>query len=86
MEDRSSWPVAQVRFARPTDKLTEIVEFYSTCLGLPELFRFTGHDGYDGVILGMPGAGYHLEFTSHADGSPGPAPTDENLFGAVLRR
>ena len=80
MEVGSPWPVAQVRFARPTDRLAEVVEFYSAGLGLPELFRFTGHDGYDGVILGLPGAGYHLEFTSHADGSPGPAPTEENLL------
>jgi hypothetical protein len=27
----------------------------------------------------LPGDEYHLEFTSHDDGSPGRAPTDENL-------
>ncbi|MBN6039603.1 VOC family protein [Amycolatopsis sp. 195334CR] len=78
------WPpglaVAQVRVARPTDRLAEVVEFYSGCLGLPELYRFTGHAGYDGVMLGLPGTDYHLEFTSHAEGSPGPAPTQENLL------
>jgi catechol 2,3-dioxygenase-like lactoylglutathione lyase family enzyme len=79
-----AWPdglaVAQVRVARPTDKLDEVVAFYSGCLGLPELYRFTGHAGYDGVMLGLPGAAYHLEFTSHVDGSPCPAPTDDNLL------
>ena len=72
-------PVAQVRVARPTDKLAEVVAFYR-CLGLPELGRFSGHAGYDGVMLGLPGTGYHLEFTAHVDGSPGPAPTTENLL------
>lgn len=80
----TAWPtgltVAQVRFARPTDKLEDVVAFYSGCLGLPELYRFTGHGGYDGVMLGLPGADYHLEFTSHVDGSPGPAPTEDNLL------
>lgn len=77
------WPealrVAQVRVARPTDKLAEVVEFYS-CLGLPQLYRFTGHAGYDGVMFGVPGAGHHLEFTSHGDGSPCPAPSADTLL------
>ena len=41
--------VAQVRFARPTDRLDEIAHFYRDALGLPELYRFEGHAGYDGV-------------------------------------
>ncbi|MCP2260421.1 putative conserved protein PhnB, glyoxalase superfamily [Streptoalloteichus tenebrarius] len=78
------WPAAlpavRVRVARPTDRLDEVVRFYRDGLGLPELFRFSGHDGYDGVMLGLPGASYHLEFTSHVDGSPCPAPTADNLL------
>lgn len=78
------WPaglkVAQVRVARPTDKLDEVVAFYADCLGLPELYRFTGHAGYDGVMLGLPGADHHLELTSHVEGSPGLAPTGDNLL------
>ncbi|WP_020668668.1 VOC family protein [Amycolatopsis nigrescens] len=80
----ASWPatlpVAQVRIARPTDKLAEVVAFYRDLLGLEELYRFEGHAGYDGVMLGLPGAGYHLEFTSFVDGSPGEAPTEDNLL------
>ncbi|MFE7802955.1 VOC family protein [Nocardia sp. NPDC057440] len=75
-----SLPVAQVRIARPTDRLAEVVRFYVEGLGLRELYRFENHAGYDGVMLGLPGAGYHLEFTSHADGSPGDAPSAENLL------
>lgn len=75
-----SLPVAQVRIARPTDRLAEVVRFYVEGLGLRELYRFENHAGYDGVMLGLPGTGYHLEFTTHVDGSPGTAPSAENLL------
>jgi GNAT superfamily N-acetyltransferase len=73
-------PVTQVRVARPTDKLDDVVHFYRTDLGLPELDRFSGHAGYEGVMLGLPGTDHHLEFTAHDDGTPAPAPTRENLL------
>jgi hypothetical protein len=69
-------PARQVRIARPTDRLDEVVGFYRDGLGLPELARFDGHAGYSGVILGLPGADHHLEFTRHERGSPGPALRD----------
>jgi catechol 2,3-dioxygenase-like lactoylglutathione lyase family enzyme len=72
-------PAVEVRIARPTDKLAEVVDFYCRDLGLPELFRTTAH-GYQVVMVGLPGEKYHLEFTSHVDGSPGAAPSDENLL------
>ncbi|WP_308194715.1 GNAT family N-acetyltransferase [Pseudonocardia kujensis] len=77
-------PLGQVRVARPTDRLDEVVAFYRDGLGLPELGRFAGHAGYRGVLLGLPGAGHHLEFTHHDDGSPGPAPTRDNLLVLYL--
>jgi len=73
-------PVLRVRWARPTDRLEEVVAFYRDGLGLQELGRFEGHSGYDGVMLGLPGSDYHLEFTSHADGSPCRAPSVDNLL------
>ncbi len=76
----SALPVRQVRVARPTDRLDEVVRFYRDGLGLPELFRFDGHEGYSGVMLGLPGTQYHLEFTHHSGGSPGDAPTEDNLL------
>jgi len=80
----NDWPdrlrVAQVRVARPTDQLAAIETFYSKHLGLPVIYRFTRHAGYDGLMLGLPGTDYHLEFTSHVDGSPCPAPTADNLL------
>ena len=72
--------VAQVRIARPTDRLEEVVRFYRDGLGLPELCRFADHDGYHGVMVGLPGRSYHLEFTHHRDGSPCPAPSFDNLL------
>jgi catechol 2,3-dioxygenase-like lactoylglutathione lyase family enzyme len=79
-----SWPgklpVRHVRIARPTDQLDEVVRFYREGLGLPELDRFAGHAGYRGVLLGLPGMQYHLEFTQHDHGSPGAAPGRDNLL------
>lgn len=72
--------IAQVRIARPTDQLAEVERFYSEHLGLPVIYRFEGHSGYDGVMLGLPGTDYHLEFTSHVDGSRCPAPSLDNLL------
>jgi hypothetical protein len=73
-------PVRCVRIVRPTCQLDEVVIFYREGLGLSELDRFAGHAGYRGVLLGLPGAQYHLEFTQHDHGSPGPAPSRDPLL------
>lgn len=87
MED-NKWPqhfnVTQVRVARPTAKMAEVIRFYKEGLGLPEIGAFHDHEGYDGIMLGMPGEALHLEFTSHAHGSPCPAPTKDNLLVLYL--
>lgn len=78
------WPedlaVVQVRFARPTARLKEVVRFYRDGLGLKEIGSFTGHAGYSGVMMGLPGRGYHLEFTEHEEQAPCPAPSKDNLL------
>jgi catechol 2,3-dioxygenase-like lactoylglutathione lyase family enzyme len=73
-------PVAQVRVARHTARLREVVEFYRDGLGLKEIGSFKGHAGYSGVMLGMPGNAYHLEFTEHEEPRPCPAPSKDNLL------
>jgi catechol 2,3-dioxygenase-like lactoylglutathione lyase family enzyme len=73
----------QIRIARQTGRLDAVVAFYRDRLGLPELARFTGHDGYDGVMLALPGRGAHLEFTATAHTDP-PAPHDESLLVLYL--
>jgi catechol 2,3-dioxygenase-like lactoylglutathione lyase family enzyme len=61
----------KLRVARHTNRLEEVVAFYRDQVGLPEIGRFRGHDGYDGVILDLPGTGAHLELTT---GGNHPAP------------
>lgn len=77
-------PVVQVRFARPTDRLEAVTAFYRDGLGLPVITTFQRHAGYSGVVFGLPGRDYHLEFVQHEDGSPGAAPTDDNLLVLYL--
>ena len=73
-------PTIQVRIARPTDQLEAVIRFYTVGLGLPQIGGFSGHAGYGGVMIGLPGHDYHLEFTRHVDGSPCPAPSRDNLL------
>ncbi|MFD0770496.1 VOC family protein [Bacillus sp. CGMCC 1.60114] len=70
----------QFRIARPTDKLEEVIKFYEEGLGLKRIGEFHNHEDYDGVMFGLPGVEYHLEFTRHMNGSPCPAPTKDNLL------
>ena len=76
----TSLPFVQFRIARPTDQLAEVERFYCEGLGLSKIGEFKGHRGYSGIMIGLPDATYHLEFTEHEDGSPCPAPTDDNLL------
>lgn len=69
-----------LRVARPTDRLDEVVAFYVNGLGLTRLGAFTDHDGFDGVMVGVPGAAYHLEFTRQTGHVAGRAPTTDNLL------
>ncbi|WP_026600820.1 VOC family protein [Methylomonas sp. 11b] len=71
---------AQIRVARPTNQLAAVVRFYRDGLGLPVIDSFKNHSGYDGVMLGLPGRDYHLEFTQHAFGAPCSMPSAENLL------
>lgn len=55
---------------------------YCEGLGLSVVASFTDHEGFDGVMLGFPDAGYHFEFTCRRTHPVPPAPTPEDL--AVL--
>ncbi|MEK4969513.1 VOC family protein [Cytobacillus sp. FSL R7-0696] len=72
--------VAQVRVARPTNQLTEIERFYCSGLGLQKIGSFQGHSGYQGIMIGIPNASYHLEIIQHESGQPVPSPTKEDLL------
>lgn len=69
-----------LRVARATDHIDEVVRFYVAGLGLEKLGSFEDHDGFDGVMIGAPGAAYHLEFTRRRGHDAGRAPTQENLL------
>ena len=69
-----------LRVARATDDLHALLCFYEQGPVLTVLFRFQDHAGFDGIMLGHPGAPYHFEFT-HAHGhQAGRAPTPDNLL------
>ncbi len=82
-----SWPshldVGAVRFARPTANFDEVVTFYGDDLGLSVLAEWRDHDGYDGVVFGLPGAPVHMELLRHGDHIPEPNP--ENQLVLYLR-
>jgi catechol 2,3-dioxygenase-like lactoylglutathione lyase family enzyme len=69
----------KLRIARHTDQLDEVVAFYRDRVGFPEIGRFAGHEGYDGVFLEIPGTGAHLEFTA-GGGHHAPGPHPESLL------
>jgi catechol 2,3-dioxygenase-like lactoylglutathione lyase family enzyme len=73
----------QLRVARHTERLDEVVAFYRDDLGLREIGGFRDHDGYDGVFLAVPGTGAHLEFTA-GGGHGAPVPHDESLLVLFL--
>ncbi|GAA3874190.1 VOC family protein [Streptomyces sedi] len=84
-----AWPthlaVGALRFARPTAGFDETLTFYRDDLGLPVLAEWRGKEGWDGAVLGLPGAPVHLEITHHPDSPPPPAPHPENQLVLYLR-
>ncbi|RSK49355.1 VOC family protein [Hymenobacter rigui] len=76
--------VPTLRVARPTDNLPAVLHFYRDGLGLQVLTSFTGHNGFDGIMLGHPLAPYHLEFTHQPGHAVGRAPTPDNLLVLYL--
>ena len=51
----------QLRVARHTERLDEVVAFYRDGIGLREIGAFRDHDGYDGCSWAVPGTDAHLE-------------------------
>ena len=55
----------EFRYARHTQNIENIINFYTSVLNFQILGRFNDHDGYDGVFLGIEGENWHLEFTQN---------------------
>lgn len=84
-------PVAAVRFTRASTALEECRRFYQEVIGLDLLFDFRDHDGYDGVVLGLPDRSVQLELIRF-HGRPAAEADQENALvlyvedgGAALR-
>jgi catechol 2,3-dioxygenase-like lactoylglutathione lyase family enzyme len=75
-----TWADTMLRVARPTEQLERVVRFYVDGLGLSVLDCFEGHEGFDGVMVGLPGAPFHLEFTQRKGRQVGLAPTEDHLL------
>lgn len=69
----------QLRIARPVSDLARAVDMYCRGLDYIVLGSFEDHDGFDGVMIGIPGSGYHFELTRCRAHPVAPTPTAEDL-------
>ncbi|EWD82582.1 glyoxalase/bleomycin resistance protein/dioxygenase [Klebsiella pneumoniae UCI 20] len=69
-----------MRIARPVSELDTTASMYCAGLGLELLGSFTDHEGFSGIMLGAPEAGWHLEFTHCRHHPVTPSPGDEDLL------
>jgi catechol 2,3-dioxygenase-like lactoylglutathione lyase family enzyme len=72
----------QIRVARPTSDLDAARRFYGEALGLPVVASFDDHDGYSGVVFGLPDVSRQLELVAHEGEQP--APTEEDQLVLYL--
>ena len=70
-------PLMQIRVARPSRDLEQACAFYRDAVGLPVLSSFADHEGFSGVILGVPDAAHQLELVRHAEVEPSPTTEDQ---------
>ena len=66
----------KLRVARPVTDIPRAEAQYSA-LGLSTLYKFEDHSGFDGVMLGVPKAAWHLELVMC---EVKPTPTEEDLL------
>jgi len=69
-----------LRIARPVTDIERAASMYCQGLTLRILASFQDHDGFDGIMVGEPAAGYHLEFTRSRQHPLTPSPTPEDLL------
>ena len=83
-ENTQDWPegvaVERIRIAKPTENWDAVLDFYKDGLGLRQYSSFEDHDGYDGVMLGLPDESVHLEIIRPKEGLGARAPTRDNLI------
>ena len=57
----------QFRYARHSQNINQIIDFYTSILHFEVLGEFKNHEGYDGVFLGLKDENWHLVFTQNTD-------------------
>ncbi|MCF8238631.1 MAG: VOC family protein [Saprospiraceae bacterium] len=67
------------RYARHSNDLKKLTDFYSGILNLDILGGFQDHDGYNGVFLGPNDGNWHLEFTESPDAPNHSFDEEDNL-------
>jgi catechol 2,3-dioxygenase-like lactoylglutathione lyase family enzyme len=85
-EDPPPLAASHLRIARPSRDLARTERFWVSGLGLRVLERIQprAEDEHELVMLGWPGAAWHLELVSDPDGQTPPAPTEEDLMVLYL--
>ena len=66
----------QIRVARPSRNLERTAAFYRL-LELPVIASFEDHDGYTGMVFGLPDPSRQLELVSHRGEAPAPTSEDQ---------
>ena len=79
-------PASHVRIARPSHDLRASERFWVTGLGLEVLFRVgeSAEGDHALVMVGWPGAAWHLELVHDPDDLTPAAPTEEDLLVLYL--
>jgi len=79
-------PVSHLRIARPSHDLGASERFWAGGLGLEVLFRAdaSAAGGHALLMVGWPGAAWHLELVGDPDDATPAAPTEEDLLVLYL--
>jgi catechol 2,3-dioxygenase-like lactoylglutathione lyase family enzyme len=79
-------PTSHLRIARPSRDLAAAERFWVAGLGVEVLLRIDdpADGGHALLMLGWPGAGWHLELVGDPAGETPPAPTEEDLLVLYL--
>ncbi|GGF18819.1 hypothetical protein GCM10010954_17030 [Halobacillus andaensis] len=68
-----------MRIARPTNKLEEMRTFYEQVLKLEKIGEFN-HNGYHGLLFGLPDQNVHLELLQSEHKITAEAPSEDHLL------
>jgi catechol 2,3-dioxygenase-like lactoylglutathione lyase family enzyme len=79
-------PSNHIRIARPSRDLERAGRFWTSGLGLEVLYESgsRAEGGHALLMLGWPGAAWHLELVGDPEGETPPAPSEEDLLVLYL--